>query len=395
LNAVAGIVNATVNGFPDTAGAGRGSINPPLVAPPLNRDSASLLTYTAADSHTVTLKAGGLISDVWATQKTIGNVFTLNEFATAVLACNPNITNINQVSVGQVIQIPQKMPDGSITYHYAGGTSLNTNPNASEFHLTTADGSGLVTQIDRAYAADGVNGPGYYTQNSEYFHGQLTQQTVAFQRALDSDVSAMTSKTLEYDGVGQPFYAFKDLLNPTTQPDVTVQNPIDTAVPDNTLDTLNQAQTTTAQLKADAGVTTLPGGPQVIQYDDGSKLTLTTDPLTGRTTAIGTPAPDANLLDRGLSDIGAGTSNTFTSATGSSVTLQPNGSAVTTYTYSDRTLVATTDTNGDGVSKAGELQTFAVTPELIATEPIQAGARGLSYSKYGVAANDAAWEVAA
>jgi hypothetical protein len=32
---------------------------------------------------------------------------------------------------------------------------------------------------------------------------------------------------------------------------------------------------------------------------------------------------------------------------------------------------------------------------LIAAKPIQTGAGGLFYSKYGVAANDVAWEVAA
>ncbi|MEY2860679.1 MAG: hypothetical protein RL392_1137, partial [Pseudomonadota bacterium] len=157
-----------------------------LSEPTPARDSNALVTINA--DHTITLK-GGYLSDAFVVQKNLPNSFTdSKEFYAAVMVSNPSLTNINQVSVSQVIQIPQKMPDGSITYHYAGGTSLNTNPNASEFHLTTADGSGLVTQIDRAYAADGVNGPGYYTQNSEYFHGQLTQQTVAFQRALDSDV---------------------------------------------------------------------------------------------------------------------------------------------------------------------------------------------------------------
>jgi hypothetical protein len=49
----------------------------------------------------------------------------------------------------------------------------------------------------------------------------------------------------------------------------------------------------------------------------------------------------------------------------------------------------------DGRSEADKLQTLTITPELIAAKPIQTGAGGLFYSKYGVAANDVAWEVAA
>jgi hypothetical protein len=51
--------------------------------------------------------------------------------------------------------------------------------------------------------------------------------------------------------------------------------------------------------------------------------------------------------------------------------------------------------NCNAVREATKLYELVSTPELIATKPIRTSARGLFYSKHGVAANDLAWEVAA
>jgi hypothetical protein len=51
--------------------------------------------------------------------------------------------------------------------------------------------------------------------------------------------------------------------------------------------------------------------------------------------------------------------------------------------------------NCNAVREATALHEPFITPELIATELIQTSARGIFYSKYGVAANDVALEMVA
>lgn len=85
-------------------------------------------------------------------------------------------------------------------------------------------------------------------------------------------------------------------------------------------------------IQTNAGVTQQPNGDQTFTADDGSTLTMHTDPVTGVTTVSSTPAPVSNLLGSGL-----GGNPAFTSATSSTASLSPNGTATVTYGYSNGT----------------------------------------------------------
>jgi hypothetical protein len=143
-------VTASGNGynFPNTAGAGRGVVNPELVKVPdglgsLSRNSANYITDANANDHLAVIKAGGTLSDLWVLQKSSANGFAdAKEFYAAVLASNPGITDVNKIPAGTSIYLPEKFKDGSITYNYANGVSINSNAVNGEYHLVVPDGSG-------------------------------------------------------------------------------------------------------------------------------------------------------------------------------------------------------------------------------------------------------------
>ena len=126
------------------------------------RNSANYIINNGANSQSITVGTGGTISDIWLIQRNAGNKFTLEEFGRAILASNPEIADINQVRSGQIIYIPQKLVDGSVTYHYAGGTSINSNSQSGEYHMVVPNSAGGgQTVYSRTYDGNGTGGEGY------------------------------------------------------------------------------------------------------------------------------------------------------------------------------------------------------------------------------------------
>jgi hypothetical protein len=169
--------------FIKTAGAS-GSINPPVVAPEglgtPTRDSA--LFFGASGDHSVTVKSGGTVSDIWLKQKNNPGGFANDqEFYEAVLVSNPGITDINKVQVGQTIYVPQKQYDGSVTYHYAGGASVNTNKANGEYYMevpnSSADGGSTVYERKLAGSEYVVRQTVTNATGETVFYGSGKQET--------------------------------------------------------------------------------------------------------------------------------------------------------------------------------------------------------------------------
>ncbi len=164
-----------------------------------SRISANYITDNGSNSHTMTIRTGGTISDIWLLQKNAGNVFTLAEFSKAILASNPGISDINSVAPGQVIYIPQKLADGAITYHYAGGISINTSTTSSAYYMVVPNSSvdGGTTIYERT--PDGEDG---YTvrQVTTDRVGNITLSTLGYQASADADINYFTAYSKKADG---------------------------------------------------------------------------------------------------------------------------------------------------------------------------------------------------
>ncbi|MFZ2327231.1 MAG: hypothetical protein WAW73_09960, partial [Rhodoferax sp.] len=166
------------------------------------------------DGSQVTLLAGGTISDIWKTQKDAGNVFTLAEFSEAILVANPSITDINKVQTGQVVSVPHKLPDGSISYSYPSGVNLITNPANGDYNITTpnANGDGF-TVYSRVADQNGLGGEGYTVKvtqlNSE---GQIVKDTIGRTSTVNGDYTSLVEHSVTTDPDGQPVIQSLDLL---------------------------------------------------------------------------------------------------------------------------------------------------------------------------------------
>jgi hypothetical protein len=156
--------------------------------PTAGRNSANYITDTYANDHMAIIKTGGTLSDLWVVQKGQTNGFANEkEFYAAVLASNPGITDVNKIPAGTSIYLPQKLSDGSVTYHYAGGTAINSNAATGEYHMVVpnTDGSGGQTIYSRQYVGD-IDGP----------NGTLVAQYAIKQISTD----AQGSETFNYKG---------------------------------------------------------------------------------------------------------------------------------------------------------------------------------------------------
>ena len=165
------------------------------VVPPANldtssRNSPSYITDTYANDHLAIINAGGTLSDLWVLQKSGANGFAdAQEFYAALLVSNPNITDVNKVREGTPIYLPEKLADGSITYHYANSASINNNTATGEYHMVVpnTDGGGQ-TVYSRVYAGD-MDGP----------NGTLIASYVIKQVSTN----AAGAETFNYNGVQQ------------------------------------------------------------------------------------------------------------------------------------------------------------------------------------------------
>ncbi|WP_411885843.1 calcium-binding protein [Polaromonas sp. YR568] len=115
-----------------------------------------------ANSHSVTLKEGATLDRIVMAQKNAGNNISLTDLQ----ASNPGITDLNGVIPGQVIYIPQKMADGSITYNYEGGTAINSNAATGEYHIVVPNAEGGNTVYSRTSDGNALGGEGYTVKQS-------------------------------------------------------------------------------------------------------------------------------------------------------------------------------------------------------------------------------------
>ncbi len=194
-----GANNVPEYSFTNLAGADRGVLNPDSSPPDLGttaRDSAALVSASGSNSHTVTLNSGGTVSDIWLLQKQAGNVFTLEEFGKAILVNNPGITDINRVREGEVIYVPQKQTDGSVTYTYAGGATINTSANGNEYHMVVSNGEGGQTIYSRTYEEFGYRVKQVNTDTM----GQVTYAFTGWQDTANSDIKSLSVYNLNGQG---------------------------------------------------------------------------------------------------------------------------------------------------------------------------------------------------
>ncbi len=182
-------VTAKGNGYnpPGTslAGAGRGFINPDVVTPPTDlgtssRNSADYVTETRA--HHVTISRGGTLSDLWLLQKNSPNGFaSAREFYAAVLAGNRHITNVDDITAGTTIHVPQRTADGSFTYTFDSGYQCTTDPVSGEFTIRVPNGQGGFA----TYARESADEMGYTvrrtTQNAQ---GSILEEVTGYQTGL-------------------------------------------------------------------------------------------------------------------------------------------------------------------------------------------------------------------
>lgn len=162
----------------------------PVTAPSgsATRVSANYITDTNPNDHAVTIKAGGTVWDAYVTQQNSANgISNWNDFQSAVTVCNPNIANLNNVSVGTTLYLPQKMSDGSLTYHYAGGASINNNAATGEYYMVIPDGSGGTSVYSKTRNIDGSYAIGQTDTNR---YGEETFMYDGTQNALTGDIKA-------------------------------------------------------------------------------------------------------------------------------------------------------------------------------------------------------------
>jgi hypothetical protein len=184
-------VTASGNGynFPNTAGGGRGFVNPDSVAVPsglgTTRNSAAYITDTHANDHLAVIKTGGTLSDLWVLQKNNVNGFAdAKEFYAAVLANNPSITDVNKIAAGAAIYLPEKLKDGSITYNYADGLSVNSNSVTGEYHMIKPDGDGGTIVYSRKADEFGYTMREVHSDKS----GEVTLDFTGWQETLNSEI---------------------------------------------------------------------------------------------------------------------------------------------------------------------------------------------------------------
>ncbi|MFZ3019853.1 MAG: hypothetical protein WA056_15505 [Gallionella sp.] len=82
-----------------------------LVPPPdlaITRNSSNYVTDNSAGSNSVTVGTGGTLSDVLLLQNNAGNNITVAD----ILACNPNITNVNHKPKGTGVEFFSRMKGG-------------------------------------------------------------------------------------------------------------------------------------------------------------------------------------------------------------------------------------------------------------------------------------------
>ena len=93
---------------------------------------------------------------------------------------------------GNAIYIPQRMADGSTTYHYGSGVSINSNAVTGEYHMVLAntDGGGGQTVYSRSVDAEA----GYVVKQIQTnAAGAVVFDYLGFQESLSGDIRPISS----------------------------------------------------------------------------------------------------------------------------------------------------------------------------------------------------------
>ncbi len=179
--------------------------------------SGAFVTATGAHTIIINGKADGqssaTVSDIVAVERAKGNTITAED----VRASNPWLSESYTVHAGDTLYVPQRQSDGSITYHYAGGASINGNAANGEYHMVVpnADGSGGQTLYSRTVDADA----GYTVRQTqmdaqgEVIHGYTGHQATLAQdvrwqseyalKDTNGDGTLDRSEYVQYDGSGR------------------------------------------------------------------------------------------------------------------------------------------------------------------------------------------------
>ena len=152
------------------------------------RNSASYITDDSANDHAVVIKTGGTVWDIYALQKNDSTGFkSWDEFKEAIAASNPNIADLNKIPAGTTLYLPEKFKDGSITYNYANGVSLNSNRVNGEYHMVVPDGAGGTIVYSRKADDFGYTVREVHTDKT----GGVTLDYTGTQATLDAEIKPL------------------------------------------------------------------------------------------------------------------------------------------------------------------------------------------------------------
>jgi hypothetical protein len=145
------------------------------------RTSNNYISDTSANDHLVEIKTGGTLWDAYVLQKNTNNGFEdWSDFKSAVAASNPGIADLNNISAGTKLYVPEKFADGSITYNSADGTAINSNAATGEYQMVVQNADGGQTVYDRA-----LNTSGTYTVYTIGTNKLGTTTDVAFESRMN------------------------------------------------------------------------------------------------------------------------------------------------------------------------------------------------------------------
>ena len=402
-------VGAPVSNVFTATGVQLGVIDPVRYVAPQNATQPSGLGTAARNSedyvvvsgvHTAYLRAGGTISDLWLLQRNAGNIFSLDEFTKAVLAANPGISSINTVQPGQQIFIPEKLNDGSVTYHYANSASINYRTTDGEYSMLVPSSGqpGSYAVFTRKVDADA----GYFVEQSTYdASGALVFRSTGTQSNTDAPIHNVTSHEALTDGtfrsttvLGDAVVDYKSRFDEQTSQFVATQITSIDGYAINELPAPLSAELATALAARFGPLMTLstngsvPGGQTITlteQFDDGSSISIVN--LAGGVSRVVTRDINGNVMSTSES-VASGDGSittTQTDASGAVTSRQSiqyfdDGSKVVTVTAADNTVRTTvyTDANtvfSTSVSRASGTQAttqyFDASGALIGTRQVQ------------------------
>lgn len=165
------------------------------------RDSSSFVDRIGA--HSVSMRQDGTLSDVWAVQQSHAGGFSdAAAFYEAVRTSNPELADLDRVRPGQVLYLPERLQDGSITYHYANGASVNSNAATGAYQMLLPVDGGGTRWMSRTVDADA----GYVlVDRITDAHGRTLEQTVAVQSTLDGAARVLERERVNNDAAFAPW----------------------------------------------------------------------------------------------------------------------------------------------------------------------------------------------